>query len=212
MRLAIKYRTISKLSVILCFLLYISAASAQSEAHPILDRMDHYVAAGKVYVSCVVSKGYTCFGIELKRSVDSMNYETVDIEYGICGSDSEPTYFSFVDSNPPMNQRLFYRLDLGGFGSTKVIETYVVDVQELGYRITPNPASDYAEVHFSNINKSPVVISVLDLGGKTVIREQTTEAVWPIDISSLDTGIYVIVIDNQVEKRITQAKLVVANN
>jgi hypothetical protein len=187
-----------------------TVATAQSDAHPILDRMDYYVAAGKVYVSCVVSKGYTCFGIELKRSMDSVNYETVDIEYGICGSDTEPTYFSFEDSDPPMNQRLFYRLDLGGYGSTKVIETHVVDVQELGYRITPNPASDFTEVHFSNINKNAVVLTVVDGLGNAVLQRETTNSFIQLDVSSYQAGIYMVLIENVTERKVARAKLVIA--
>jgi hypothetical protein len=210
MRVANIYRTISKLGLILCFMLNVSASSAQSDAHPILDRMDLYVAAGKVYVTCIVSAGYTCFGIELKRSVDSLNYETVDIEYGICGSDSEPTFFSFVDDSPPLNQLLYYRLDLGGFGYTKVIEARVVDVQEFGYRITPNPASDFAEIHFSNINKSPVLVSVFDLHGNAVAQVRTITDVVKLDLSTFESGLYLIVIENEIERKVVKGKIVIA--
>jgi hypothetical protein len=211
MQFVSKYKTFPKIILILCFLLNVSISSAQSEAHPILDRMDLYVASGKVYVTCIVSKGYTCFGIELNRSADSLNYETVDIEYGICGSELEPTFFSFVDDNPPKNQKLFYRLDLGGFGYTTVIETRVVDIQEFGYRITPNPASDYTEVHFANINKSPVEVSIIDLGGNLIYKETTLESYLGLATAGFRAGIYTIIIENQAENHLVRAKLVVAN-
>lgn len=201
--------SLNRLVLVGALLLHLFLTTAQSEAHPILDRMDIYVASGKVYVSCVVSKGYTCFGIELKRSVDSMNYETVDIEYGVCGSDTEPTYFSFEDSNPPLNQRLLYRLDLGGFGYTKTLETRVVDVQEFGYRITPNPASDFTEIHFSNINKNPIDIAMIDLSGNVVMNYSTTNDFVPLNLSPLNSGFYVVIIENKIEKRIVKGKLVV---
>ena len=97
------------------FVLLVIAKTSYAQFHPIVDRFDVFEASGKVYVSCVISSGSTCNGVDVLCSEDSTNFITVGQIGGVCGSSSEPIAYNFIDENPIRNKRIYYKLELGGY-------------------------------------------------------------------------------------------------
>jgi len=67
---------------------------------PILDKFDVTANHQQVFISCTIGSGNVCNGIEIWRSMDSINFNIVGDIPGICGSLAEPVNYYFIDENP----------------------------------------------------------------------------------------------------------------
>ena len=77
---------------------------------------------GKVYLAWQLKAGGTCFGIQVHRSADGLNFEEIGGIEGVCGDLTNPESHSFTDDDPPVNQRVYYRLELGLGNFTEALE------------------------------------------------------------------------------------------
>jgi hypothetical protein len=89
--------------------------------------------------------------------------------------------------------------------SNTILSTTIVPAQgeELGYHLAPNPARDQITVHLDKVE--PVRIEIVNQVGQTVLLQQSIQSATPLDISSLSTGTYWIVVVNQKGRLRTQA-------
>ncbi|WP_114778603.1 LamG-like jellyroll fold domain-containing protein [Botryobacter ruber] len=61
-----------------------------------------------------------------------------------------------------------------------------------GINIYPNPASDVLNINFNSFNKEKVQVSIMDLSGRTLIDVQLTEAHNQLNLSKLESGVYIV--------------------
>lgn len=195
--------------IVLAFL-FLSGIYAFAQKHPILDRLDIFEANGKVYVSCVISAGNTCNGIDLLRSTDSLNYEPVGHVGGVCGSSSEPVSYIIIDDNPPKNKTLHYKLNLGGYGYTESISIKIIDTREFGFQIRPNPANEKATIYFENRNQGLTYnLSLFDNNGINISFLSTTTNFFEINTLTFPSGIYTFIISRDTGEPAVSGKLLV---
>lgn len=176
------------------FVLLVIGKTSYAQFHPILDRFDVFEASGKVYISCVISSGSTCNGIDVLCSEDSTNFITVGQIGGVCGSSSEPIAYNFIDENPIRNKRIYYKLELGGYGYTNILSVQIIDTKEFGFQIRPNPASEGAIIYFQNSTNTEHTLSILNNLGIIVLSEKTNQNFFSIDVNHIPSGIYPFII------------------
>lgn len=178
----------------LLFALLIIGKTSYSQLHPILDRFDIFEASGKVYISCVISSGSTCNGIDVLRSDDSVNFISVGHIGGVCGSSSVPVTYNFIDENPIKNKPIYYKLELGGYGFTNILPLQIIDTKEFGFQIRPNPASESAIIYFQNPTNTEHTLSILNNLGITVLSKKTNQNFFLFEVNHIPSGIYPFII------------------
>lgn len=184
-----KYLTISIL-----FVLLLIGKTSYAQSHPLLDRFDIFEASGKVYISCVISSGSTCNGIDVLRSEDSVNFIPVGHIGGVCGSSSAPVTYNFIDDNPIKNKPIYYKLELGGYGFTDILSIQIIDTKEFGFQIRPNPTNASTIIYFQNPTNSEHTLNILNSLGGVVLSETTNQNFFSIDVNHIPSGIYPFII------------------
>jgi len=77
----------------------------------------------------------------------------------------------------------------------KRISTGIPAITEVpGLKLFPNPASDQLNIEYENQNYSNILVSFYDLSGKLMLSTYTSGE--PLNISSLNNGMYVLRIEN----------------
>ena len=110
------------------------------------------------------------------------------------------------------NENAIWKIVFTGFGGSadgnfiftkeKLIEAGIDDArEELKFAVYPNPASNDVNVVFESNNTSTYLIS--DLNGRTMLqgRLETNTFVHNLDISNLNTGVYIITIQEGSERK-----------
>lgn len=84
------------------------------------------------------------------------------------------------------------------FGSTTSFTA--VSSSEKQFKAYPNPASDYLNIKFDNLNQSAIPILIFNNLGEIVFSKTTVSENETIDISQLPNGMYYLVCDNYTQK------------
>jgi hypothetical protein len=188
-----------------------SVIGTSQEWHPLLDRFHAIVGSESVQITCVISSGSTCNGMDVLRSTDSVYYEVIGNIAGVCGSDSKPVTYQFEDQNPVINGRTFYKLELGGYGFTEPIYVVIRDIPEGKAHVFPNPANAQAEIHFINPVKNTFQLSIRNLAGQSVYSRNTAADFFILNVANWDSGYYFIQLYSE-ESNATQTGVLVVTH
>jgi hypothetical protein len=175
---------------LLLFFLGLSAQTASAQKHPNLDKLDVYESGGKVYITCIISAGNTCNGINVLRSDDSLEFSIIGQVSGVCGSNDFPTTYDFVDQNPILNKPSFYQLEFGGFTPSEIIRIFIIEHNSNGYQIRPQPAGNQARIYFVNSSNSEHSIILFSSSGKNLLEEKSTGDFFDLSFINIPSGLY----------------------
>ncbi len=184
-------------------------AQYDTNGHPILDSYSVFEISGKVFINVTVSSGNTCRGIKVLRSVDSVSYEVVGEVSGTCGSTVRAVSYSFTDSNPIKNKRIFYRVELGHVGYTYAVGITIIDTEEFGYQVRPNPANVSTKIYFENPHNDEVEMILYSLSGVQVLNQVSYTNEFQVDCSNLAAGMYMFRLRKSFAQEQVIGKLVV---
>ena len=184
---------------------------AQNEAngHPILDSYDVFEISGKVFINVTVSSGNTCRGISVLRSSDSITYESIGHVPGTCGSTVRSVSYSFTDPNPIKNRKLFYKVELGSVGYTNAVAITIIDTEEFGYQVRPNPANNEARVYFENPHNDEFELSLYNLSGIQVLNQTSNNNEFQLTCSNLPAGMYVFRLGKSFDQKQVIGKIII---
>jgi hypothetical protein len=157
------------------------------------DVINSFVATefnGKVLLTFSINSGYTCNGVTILRSLDSVNFTTIGSIEGICGSSQESINYDFTDISPVKNAINYYRLSLGGVGFSWIVSAEVIDMGLNNSLIRPNPISENTELFFDNENKASLIVEIFSSTGLLVHTESTNEEKISLKNSDFDAGTY----------------------
>ena len=191
------------------FLLIFGFTSFTYSQNPIVESLNISTSNGSVYISCVIKSGSTCNGIVLYRSIDSLNFEVIDKIQGVCGDNTKSVQYIFTDKNPVKNNINYYKLELGGQGYTEVISTEIVDIQNTGNQVRPNPAGKLFRIYFENENRRNHTIHLFSINGQELLEADTNENYFEINLSYFVAGLCGFMILNEAGKVKTSGKVVV---
>lgn len=163
----------------------------------------------KVFLKWTISAGNTCNGIQLFRSIDSLNFIEIGDIQGVCGSLSEPKGYSFTDLNPVLNFKNYYRLDLGGIETSLPIAVNVIDFADNNYYLTQNPITTTAKVVTYNPTFETLNLTIFLPNGAIAQQLTTTADFFTIDAMKFATGSYFFTISSEKNERPIQGKFIV---
>ena len=158
-----------------------------------------------VILKWVMTQGVTCFGIDIFRSDDSINFVQIGFIPGVCGSNSGEEAYSFTDTAPVPNKKVFYKLSFGGLSSSEIIEFEFVSVSAEGYSILPEQGKRRTNILYLNPSNSPHELKVFDLNGRNIGTVSSNGNKISIDYAHLPNGIYLFILSS--ENKSVQGKL-----
>ena len=152
----------------LALLLVLNVCTVAAQEHPFLSRFALTEGLGFVQLDWTMTAGNTCEGIDIYRSLDGSNFETVGTIPGICGDINSPVPFSWTDQSAPELTTVYYRLRLGlnGFSSVQRI-----DLQNLVGRpqwLYPIPAVDRCTLLLRVPSTTDVEVRLYTTDGRSV--------------------------------------------
>jgi hypothetical protein len=140
-------------------------AQAQS---PVIDGFRAVQVGADVQLNWFIPQGLSCIDMQVQRSEDSLNWQTVNTVFGLCGSDLSDQPYDYRDRGPAQgSRRLWYRI----YASNG---TVVSEVLALFYKvfspgelfIAPNPMGERGIATFSSLSGENLVLEWLDQQGR----------------------------------------------
>jgi hypothetical protein len=145
---------------------------------------------GKVLLTWSIKQGNTCNGVQILRSLDSVNFTQIGSIEGICGSTAEKIDYEFTDLFPEKNAINYYRLSLGGIGFSWIVSTELIDIGGSNYMIRPNPISDSSELFFDNETNDLIHVNIYSQEGVLVKTISTNDEMVYLRKSEFKSGMY----------------------
>ena len=175
-------------TLLLSFLYYISGLTLLAQSP-----VSHFKAEEineNVYLTWTIQQGFTCNGVDILHSLDSVNFTKIgDIE-GICGSSATEINYSFTDLFPEKNKLNYYRLSLGGLAYSNIISIRVIDIPANNYLVVPNPVINQSLIYFENSAFATCRLIVYSTLGQIVFEELITEETFLLQKEVLPDGPY----------------------
>lgn len=175
--------------VVLVFIMF-CLFSFQSKADDPIVNFKAEIFNKSVVLNWEVVQGNTCFGLYIQRSTDGVNFSTIGIIPGICGSTQETIPYSFTDPSPVKNQINYYRINLGNVLPTFSIQIDFIDLSDNNYKIKPNPIVSEAELFFNNTSAEELMIFFFNSSGVFVKEVKTIADSYRIYSSDFDKGVH----------------------
>ncbi|MCB0762741.1 MAG: T9SS type A sorting domain-containing protein [Flavobacteriales bacterium] len=169
----------------------------------ILEYLNAVQKGNVVEINFAIRGGASCQGAELQRSQDGIHFTAIDFIPGVCGGSEYTEVYAFTDEQPFEYHTNHYRIELGGQGTSDIVAIHFVRLEE-GYRIFPNPSSDWAVIRFDNTSVQPYTLQVYGPSGKLWERAadiQSSEIY--MDLSSYSAGIYIFQLTSSAAPTIT---------
>lgn len=141
------------------------------------------------------------------RSVDGKNFEQLT-ELNAAGNSSQVLNYVYRDNTLPLNTPLvYYKLKLtdkdGTISYDNVVDVKLKSLAE-GVVLYPNPVSSILNISYPVAKALQAVLRIIDMSGKTVYSSTYSFAVGinqlSIDVSALPKGVYLIRVDDSVNK------------
>ncbi|MGB3526780.1 MAG: T9SS type A sorting domain-containing protein [Flavobacteriales bacterium] len=179
-------KTIPLLLATLC-----GTVEAYAQEHPFLSEYSLNELSNGVLVTWTIHGGSTCDGQEVQRSTDSLNFTTVHVIQGICGSPESSTPYIWFDPTPPELSKVYYKLKLGFDGYSSVKSVFFAQLNESEQRFFPNPVTDVATLVVDAKPNTPVDLLVFDGSGKLVVSLNGLNGpTLDVPVRKLPAGVY----------------------
>ncbi len=176
---------------------------SQAQNEEIIESFSAEVYNESVLINFRINSGYTCNGIDVLHSSDSVNFSPVNTFEGICGSTTESIAYEYTHANPVKNIKNYYRLYLGGTGFSWVINVLVIDLTNSSL-IKPNPLLSTSELIFENNTITDHQLVISNMYGQIVFSETTNGSSFLLSRNDFVQGVYLYsIIDKEKGNRIT---------
>ncbi|MDR9399097.1 MAG: T9SS type A sorting domain-containing protein [Salibacter sp.] len=176
--------------IIIQFLLVL-LANGQSRTQ--LSRFNVNELSGKVTINWTLSKGSTCFGIEVQHTTDTSDLKPKVIHKigGVCGDQNFEVSYNYTHLSPVPNQRNYYRLVLGTT-PTEYESVYYQDFHNRKTYISPNPAKGQTEIKFDNEKSKQVSVKLISLNSIAVFEKIINRDNITINTTPFPPGLYLL--------------------
>lgn len=164
-----------------------------------LDTFSVHDVEGAIQLDWSTLNEYQNSGFQIQRSIDELNYESIDFVKSK-GDSNEPQNYHFVDELPEAGFTNTYRLQRldkdGCFEYSDLVHIYI-EVVETGVSLFPNPTTILSNIQLTLEEESEVSIRVIDAHGK--IKATPAEGIFrrgkfniPLDMLEISAGIYYV--------------------
>ena len=182
----------------LILLFAVLASSGQAQEHPFLSHFGLTEVSGGVRLDWTMNSGSTCFGIQILRSFDGLNFEQIGAISGECGSVSEPVDYEFLDERPEAFRTHYYRLELGVNGPSS-IQTILVDQVIQGESIVLYPDGERHVIVYTRIPlNEDALLTVHDIRGQRLVSTRVKDGYRiRLDNGLRPGGIYIFRVEHE---------------
>jgi hypothetical protein len=182
--------------LLLWLLSNLSPAMAQEPVGTGIARFGLVQLGEGVRIEVTLQAGFTCNGIQLLRSADSLQFETIGLIGGVCGSTTEEVSYDFFDPQPLDGRKHFYSLLLGGRIPSEVLSIRLLDFNKIGFVMGPNPAREQVALRWQNEAEQLHYITLLSAHGQPLFNWEQRGSESELRLPALPAGIYFIRLRN----------------
>ncbi len=191
------------------FMLGLTGTSVNAQEIPEIGYFNLAAGGGKVYLSWQMEPGATCFGTQVHRSDDGESFVEIGGIEGVCGDLTKPVSYSFVDEAPPVNKRLYYKLELGTNNFTEVRFVDIIDLGDDPVQVRPNPVASQSRIYFSNGSKDIHTLTLTAISGQTVMQASTRADHFFLNAAGLAPGTYLFTIRSMETQQVLTGKVLI---
>jgi hypothetical protein len=140
--------------------------------------------------------GFTCSGINIERSNDSIHYTSIGKIEGTCGNLNTSVSYTFDDLAPKENVANYYRLQLGTTGNpTAPIKFVYLVYNKDGFTVLQDAGS--IKIYLTQGNNSRFAALLYNLQGQAVYQSLLSNNYLQISKTGLVRGLYVLIIQKE---------------
>ncbi len=148
------------------------------------------VSNEEIQLDWILKGGYQCNGTIIQRSTDAINFENIGDIVGLCGSADKDEFYSFTDVKPVKNTQNYYRLQLGSYGHSRIINKSFFLFEEKSLLIFPNPAVTYTTIVIENPGRKMWQFNLYTSMGILIYTTEQREQSLQIERNGLAAGTY----------------------
>lgn len=168
----------------------ISGSLASAAQAQVLRDFRVYPAQSALVFTWTLSTGSTCQNLQVEQSLDSVNFETIHIYPGVCGSPTEEQTYYWTHSEPVLNRTVWYRLILGPTSQSDVVVYRFMNYGSSGVLVFPNPVQQGSSIFVRDIVRGPVTLSLMNLQGNVILQTELRQSEFPLDAVVFPQGKY----------------------
>lgn len=149
----------------------------------------------QIYLFWTIESGPTCNGISIWHSTDSLIFEKIGDIPGVCGSSASATPYNFIDENPVLNTRNYYKIRMGYNQYSEIKSLFLNYIEPEKLIIKPNPANGNFTIEFNNSNNENYSLTIMSEAGKQVYYQKEIKGNnFILNSASFESGIYFIIL------------------
>lgn len=176
----------------LLFILFSALLQAQSVR--LANFNINLVGNNNVLVRWVMSAGSSCRTLEVERSDNAVDFKSVYAYPGICGGSEEEEAYTWVDGQADLSGKLYYRIRLAE-GEYSLLDSILVGTTSSNQLLSvfPNPSTGIFKIDLKLQKLEKYSWELYSSGGSLMqMRENQENAFFQLDISALNSGIYIL--------------------
>ena len=162
------------------------------------------VDGNKVLVRWTMNAGSTCRTLEVERSIDRHDFNSVYEYPGICGDEEKESTYTWIDDKLGFNGMIYYRVRLAEGEYTLVDSVLVNNSGEKLITISPNPSNAVYQIAVQKNQTESYNWQLFSPSGLLLQQEQNqTEAVFSINLFGRNSGVYILKVslENGIEEQ-----------
>lgn len=190
-------------ALVLITLIFLTCASKAQR----IEDFDLYQSETTVVIKFNVTPGVACSGFSVLHSLDSMNYELLFTDPGICGNQPYKEVKTYTHPNPSSGQTHFYRVRLEPYVElTEPKSIYVEAPADKELRVFPNPQYPGMEWLYFRIpdnTQTQLIATVYDYSGHEFGNRELVlrNGHWGLSTQDLNSGIFFVRFSNYLKGR-----------
>ena len=142
-------------------------------------------------INCRIIKNQQIENVVLFRSANGTDFTEIG-KMNIKGTFSESDDYYYKDCNTAPTT-FFYKAKIKSASSiefTKIVK--IQSSENIVITVTPNPASNWVNINFTNNNRQKTTFNLLNAGAKSFMQLSTNNNYLQIDSGNLPNGVYTI--------------------
>lgn len=169
---------------IICTLLSIG------QTNPTLANFSVQQISNSVNISWTIKAGFSCNEVNVEHSTDSTTLTSIYTYPGVCGATSKDLEYSFIQQDPTKNAKNYYRMNLGNYGYSEILQINFSDYGNTGYSIAPNPIINAGKLRFNNSENERFNFEVYDSRGMLVYSQEIIADEIDLSATKFKSGVY----------------------
>lgn len=176
---------------LLIFAFLICSLLAKAQNPPMLLSFELNRFQNEIIVNWEIAGGSLCSGLQVEHSTDSINFTSIYDYPGVCGSSTANERYTFAHTNPSINKKNYYRINLSTNGISEILSITFIKLEDSGYALFPMPLESSSKIYFSNDNNETAAIIVYNSSGAIAYQSQPTKTnEFNLGTLSLPFGLY----------------------